>query len=697
MEKLRKRIAATPTSPGVYRWLNAKGEVLYIGKAKNLRSRLRSYLKGAAEEGLALNRRGASGSGGAWKEALLKAITDFDCTVTGNELEALILETNLIKEAKPKYNVLMKDDKRYVYLRVTVSDPYPHLSIVRQPAADGAEYFGPFLSLKDLEYSLDMLNEVCHFRACPRSLEELNARAGGREPRSLRLCLEGQIGECNGLCRGALSREEYRERVDSVMRFFRGDKVEILREARRRMEVAAMERRFEEAARFRDIVCALEEVSKEQIVEEPSQERVDAVGIASAVGKALAVVLSVRRGKVGSILSVPLLGAASSSASLLEQFLPQYYGECLDLPDAILVSEDLPEHTLLEQWFRDVRGKSVSIRTPERGRKSKLLALAKLNAKERMEQELTKWEVEERNTQDALTNLRDLLHLPTLPARIEGYDISHLTGTETVGSMAVFMHGKRAPDLYRSFTIQTFREGEIDDYKALREVLRRRFRHLTEDIQAEEKRFRKVGLSFSWGRGKEKMLVARRGKEQVGSVSLRKEGSFLLFIPPSIPSPLRDFLVRKFLRSLKKGKVYALVEPGGMEEYVAWGFRSIFQPPKKLVGKFPGACVMVYDTIRNRPDPSLSRTPSLILLDGGKGQLSIGEEVLRELGLGIPLIALAKGEEELFVPLQTQSLPLPKNSPALLLLMWLRDEAHRFANEHRQKRITRKLFTPSSL
>lgn len=727
LEALRARVASAPSSPGIYRWLNSEGDVLYVGKAKNLKSRLKSYLP-RRQAGVQKN---PDNSIGPWKLSLLTRIADLDITVTNSELEALILETNLIKELKPKYNVLMKDDKNYVYVCISMQDPYPDVSIVRRLEEDGAKYFGPFLSSYHTRKMLDVLQEVFNYRENKKALEKLNRSAKKGEDGSVREApsLEFQIGQSCGIAMGTISREEYLQRISRVVSFFKGDHATVLKQAKAAMQQAANNKKFERAASLRDAVNFVEGMKEEQLVSDTSGEDTDTFAVAMSGSKALIMLLKERGGKLTGEQSFSLRGEPDCAAVALEQFLPQYYVSVPYLPDLVVIGEELEDAPLLAKWMSKRKGKTVEIRVPERGKKSKVLELAEKNAKEKVHQLEAKWESAARNIELALTELQESLGLDGIPKRIEGYDISHLSGTETVGSMVVTHNGKPANKHYRSFTIQTLREGEVDDYKAIEEVLRRRLKYLTATLRQEEASWKEKGVILGKARkaeqktleeiiGKQKelsnkdidykdFLVARETEEIVACARLVERESDT----PEIKSlwvadsrrgeKLGQILVRKILSTVKKGKVYVIVDPDPkLEEYYAeLGFRHVLSPPESLLKKTRAFCkeqlgaregrILVYIVSEHKADESLSGIPHLLVIDGGKGQLSSALKVLKEAGLNIPVIGLAKREEEIFAPGEKNPLFLPKDSQAQFLLQRLRNEAHRFANEHRKKRMAK--------
>jgi excinuclease ABC subunit C len=618
LKQLRTRVARASQKPGVYRWLDKSGNILYIGKAKNLRNRLKTYTQKDPDKSL-----------GPWKLSLIKKITDVDVTITSTEIEALILETNLIKEHKPKYNVLMKDDKNYVYLRITINDAYPNVQIVRQMENDKAKYFGPFLSARDTRRTLELLHELFPFQACKRSIDMLN-----KDPDAeCKPCIEEQIGRCCGLCKGKLSKEEYRGRIDEVIRFFKGTRDHVKDKLQEFMQEAVATKKFERAAKLRDTLNYIKTLEEQQIVSDTSGANTDAIGVALQKDRAQVVVIQERGGKVINELSFSLAGQADTTEEILEQFLPQYYSDITEYPDIILISEDIDDQEVLEKWINEsrVNESRVNVRAPERGKKSKLIIMAEENAKEKVKQQLAKWESAVQQVDDSLTELKELLDLEDKPKRIECYDISHHGGTETVGSMVVFINGKANNKDYRSFTIRTMKDGEIDDYKALKEVLTRRLRHLKKDK-----------------------------KSECDNENIALE---------------------------KSNKAYIITDQTLEGIYLERGFITVRKIPKELTKKVTkGEIVMLFDHKKHKLDKSLTSTPDLLVLDGGKGQLSTGTEVLKATQLDIPIISIAKREEEIYAPGNNLPLPLKKDSEARFLIMRMRDEAHRFANWHREKR-----------
>ncbi|MFA5800042.1 MAG: GNAT family N-acetyltransferase [Candidatus Peribacteraceae bacterium] len=751
---MRRRIASVSTGPGVYRWLDASGHVLYVGKAKNLRNRMQHYVQAAKKHS-------------AWIEIMVRQIHDFDITVTNTELEALLLETNLIKELRPKYNVMMKDDKNYVYLRISVGDTFPRVDIVRrmeddQPSlklrpAGGALYFGPKTSAEQLRETLAFLRTLFPFRNCkmgisltpdpspdgggekqqggsPFSLRGKGLGMGDRLPLEVVCrdrdrptpCIDHHIKQCLAPCIGTVTPEQYRlQAIDGVVAFFQGKHQETERILTERMQEAAKAKKFERAAKLRNQLEKLKKTQEKQLISDTSHANTDTVGASLLSGHAYIVLLRERDGKLIGEENFSLQGTAESLADVLGQFLPQYFGALSDLPDTIVVGEEPTDREAIESWLQSLRNRRVRLVIPERGKKSKLLLLAEKNADWKARQTEAKWEAETRKTEEALKELQALLKLPVPPRRIEGYDISHLGGTHTVGSMVVFHHGKPKREHYRSFNVRTV-EGKVDDYRALAEMLRRRFKYLADDLDASMKRWQEKGIVFGKARKAEQAVIVTISKaypEDIGADAINyrhyivarygKEivGFCRLFQYPGNVQTLRSLwikkewrgeklghtLIRMLLRRLTKGKLYVHISKDSLlEYYMELDFQPVRTPLPVLQKQLdvwekahpgsPVGMILVYIVAQQKLGESFSETPDILLIDGGKGQLGVAVQVLKEFGLEIPVAGLAKREEEIFVPGKADPLLVVQDSAARFLLQRVRDEAHRFANSKREGR-----------
>ncbi len=550
-DRIATRLAGLPDKPGVYLMKDARGSVIYVGKAVVLRNRVRSYFH-------------ASASHSPKTERLVAEIADIEWIVTESELEALILEAELIKRHRPRYNVRLKDDKRYPYIQVTWQEPFPRVRMVRQARRDGARYFGPFTSSQAVYQTLDALRRLFPYRTCNREITGHDARP----------CLYYHIKRCTGPCIGAIDESGYREVIEQACLFLEGRSEQVLEQLVRQMSEAAKALDFERAAALRDQISAINQViERQRIVSEHLHDH-DIVAMARDDGQACVQVFFIRDGRLIGREYFVLTGAQDEDdAEVMASFLKQFYSEAAQIPPEILVQHDLDEFAVISAWLSSRRGHKVAIKVPKRGDKRAIIEMAYENAIETLERLRMEWEVDTHRQTEALAELQEALELPQPPNRIECYDISTIQGSYTTGSMVVFERGTPNKQDYRRFRIRTV-EG-TDDYASMREVLTRRFQRARE---AQQKR-------------------AVDGKSERWSV-----------------------------------------------------------------------------------------LPDLVILDGGKGQLGVAREVLEALGMGhIATVALAKQEEELFVPGRDRSIRLPRGSQGLYLVQRIRDEAHRFAISYHRK------------
>ena len=449
--ELEQVVAALPQKPGVYRFKDASGEILYIGKAVNLRNRVRSYF---AERPASPKIRN-----------MVAQIADLECTVVSSELEALVLECNLIKQHRPKYNTRLKDDKHYPYIKVSLDEDWPRVDVTRRFARDGARYFGPYTDSRSVATTLGLLNKLFRYRRC-------NVDITGTDPRG---CLDYHIRRCLGPCMGKVGREEYLQAIRQVCLFLEGRHDEILRQLRQRMAEASEALEFERAAYVRDQIQAIESVIQRQKVVSTAMQDEDVIAIARNDGEACAEVFLIRGGKlIGGEHFLLENAGEEDSQSLMASFITQFYDSVPFVPPRILVQDELSEAAVIEEWLRSKRGAKVTIKVPRRGEKRELIDMAAANASQALEQMRAKWMADRQKISTALQELADHLDLPVPPRRIECYDISNIQGTSSVGSMVVFENGQANKDAYRRFQIKTV-EG-ADDFASLQEVLRRRFR-----------------------------------------------------------------------------------------------------------------------------------------------------------------------------------------------------------------------------
>ena len=561
-----------PDRPGVYLMKDTRGDVLYVGKAQSLRSRVRSYWQKESALGEIHRIR-----------QVIDRVTDVEITETDSVSEALLLEANLIKRFRPRFNVRLKDDKSYPYIKIGLGDDFPRIERTRKLVNDGSRYFGPYASASSVDESMNMVRRLFPFRTCT-----IDIRDGQRALQ--RPCLLYHIKRCQGPCIEAISKDDYRADIAQVELFLEGRQETLAKALRTEMTKASDALEYERAGTMRDKVKAIERTMESQKMAAFARTELDLVGLAQQGNQAAVQLFAVRDGKLlGRDVYVLDAAREATDDEVLVGFLEQYYTRAQSIPREILVPSVPAEvadgtggagGTALEAFLAERRGGPVRLRVPQRGERRKLMVLARRNAAEHLAREQARWLADQGKTLGALEELADALGLPGPPLRIECYDISNFQGKDSVGSMVVFEEGRPRTGEYRRFRMRTV--SGPNDYASHQETLRRRFRG------------------------------ARSGQE-------------------------------------------------GSEEELRWAL------------------------------------PDLVIVDGGKGQVSAAAEVLNELGLhDLPLAGLAKEREELFLPGRPEPILLAATSPALYLVQRLRDEAHRFAityhRELRRKAAVRSAF-----
>lgn len=459
---LQTKLENLPTNPGVYLMKNDKGEIIYVGKAINLRNRVRSYFRELKPEQ-------------AKTKALVKHIVDLEYILADNELEALVLECNLIKKYRPKYNINLKDDKTYPFLKITRED-YPQVLVTRKVAKDGARYFGPYPSVNELRNSLEMIRKIFPFRSCKQKVFTND-----------RPCLNAHIKMCYAPCIGRISKEDYNAMIEQIALFFEGKQEGLVKRLRQEMEQAAENLEFEQAARLRDQLQGLEQIMTQQKAVLGSDGDEDVIAMARGLNQCCVQIFFVRGGKIVGRENYFLKGTdGSSRGEVIASFMKQFYLNCQFIPRNILLEVELEEQAVLEQWLTDKKGSRVYLKVPKRGQAKDLVELVGRNASEVLNKSELEEQYQEQRAAGALEQLRQALGLAKLPHRMECYDISNTQGTESVASMVVFVDGKPKKDQYRRFKIKTV-EG-ANDYASLKEVLLRRFQHgLAEQAKQQEK------------------------------------------------------------------------------------------------------------------------------------------------------------------------------------------------------------------
>jgi len=544
---LTGKLATLPESPGVYLFKDASGEILYVGKAKVLKNRVSSYFQKQSHDNPRLER-------------LVETIVDLDYFLCDSEIEALMLEYNLIKKHHPPFNVRFRDDKRYPLIKLVTTDPFPYVTIARRREKDGNRYFGPYMSSRDMRNTLKCLRKIFQIRSCTMKI------TGHDRP-----CLYYHLKECTAPCISVINQKDYQDSIKGVIDFLEGKSEPVIRELKEKMKEASERLEFERAAIIRNQLDSMVHLSGKQKVSRLQLTDEDYVGLASQGSLSAGEIFHVQDGQLLGKEEFIFESVEETKEAKLAAFLEKYYQEQEIIPPSIYVEERFDEEPLLESLFSDKVGHSIKIEVPQRGEKKQLLNLAIKNAKHQLELALLK-ELKSKGMMEAMKTLQDLLNLPSLPFRIEGYDISNLMGQEAVASMVVFHGGKPDKAHYRKFAIRS--KSTPDDFAMMEEALGRR--------------------------------------------------------------------------------LYRLSEP--------------------------------------EDDPSFASTPDLILLDGGRGQLSSGVKMLEQYKrTDIPMISLAKEEEEVYQPKRAKPIKLSRNHPGLKLLQHIRDEAHRFAVSFHKTRRDKKM------
>ncbi|MCK4978488.1 MAG: excinuclease ABC subunit UvrC [Anaerolineales bacterium] len=555
--QLKAVLDTVPTKPGCYLMKDGGGKVIYVGKAINLRNRVRSYFHNSAQHH-------------PRTQKLVAKIADIEWIVVDSELEALILEMNLIKKYRPHYNVRLKDDKRYPYIKVHWEDPFPKVTVTRRMLQDGSRYFGPYTSVWAVHQTLDVLRRIFPYLTCDRVIT-------GRDKRA---CLYYDIKLCTAPCIGVIDQDNYRQMIDDLCQFLMGRTEPIVSRLHIQMEKAAEDLKYEQAATIRDQLQAIEKVVERQKVVSSDYIDSDVIAMARSNGEACVQVFFIRSGKLIGREYFLLEGTEETpDAGVMGEFIKQFYDQAPNVPPQVLLPHEVEEAQIIRQWLRQrSQDNKVEILVPRQGQQQELIQMAAENAAETLAALQAQWEADRHRQTQALNELQEALNLSMPPNRIECYDISNTQGTAAVGSMVVFEQGVPKKKHYRHFNIRSV--VGPDDFASMQEVLTRRFNR--------------------------------------------------------------------------------------------W---KVDQDAKKTPGK--------------KTDQSFGLLPDLLLVDGGKGQLSRAITVLEDFGFQgkIPVAGLAKENEELFIPGQPTSIILPRHSQGLYLIQRIRDEAHRFAiTSHRRLR-----------
>lgn len=488
---IEEELKKLPAKPGVYIMHDSHDAIIYIGKAVSLKNRVRQYFQSSRNLSTKI-------------QQMVSKIQYFEYIITDSELEALVLESNLIKEHRPKYNTMLKDDKNYPYIKVTVQEEYPRILFARTRGKDKAKYFGPYTSAKAVKDSIELIRKLFFLRTCNRNLP----KDIGKE----RPCLYYHIKQCKAPCQGYISKEDYRESINQALEFLNGNYGTILKELERKMQEAAESMEYERAGEYRDLINSVKQVSEKQKITSQDIEDRDILACATAGNEAVVQVFFIRNGKLIGRDHFYLTNVENESkSSLMTSFVKQFYAGTPFIPRELIVGEVIEDREIIEEWLTSKRGQRVYIKTPVKGEKEKLVELARKNASLVLQQDTEKIKREEAKTTGALAYLGELLNIPGLN-RIEAYDISNINGFESVGSMVVYENGKPKKNDYRKFKIKSVKGP--DDYASMYEVLTRRFTHgLREEQELKEKNIDKEYGSFN---RYPDLILMDGGKGQVG-------------------------------------------------------------------------------------------------------------------------------------------------------------------------------------
>lgn len=474
MINLEEQLKNLPDSPGVYLMKDSTGEIIYVGKAISLKNRVRQYFQSSANQSKKVY-------------SMVKQIHDFEYIMVQNEVEALVLESNLIKSNRPKYNILLRDDKQYPYIKVTVNERFPRVFKTRRIEKDGAKYFGPYPSATAVNEAIEIFHRYYQIRNCKLNLDKEGTR--------FRPCLNYFIGRCLGPCMGNVDEEVYNEMIKEILDFLTQKSNSLNKKIQERMKEASRNLDFENAASFRDQLAALDTLHEKQIISSTTELEQDVIAMARGIEEVVVQVFFIREGKiVGREHYIMEDSYVEDRGEVLSSFVKQFYPGTVYIPREIIIEEELPDHEAIEDWLSDLKGNKVSLQVPKRGEKLSLIRMVKANAMDMLNKYGDKFLRKHRENLKALDILQEDLDLDERPNRIEAYDISNISGVGSVGSMVVFEKGQAKKSDYRRFKIKSVQTP--DDYKSMEEILRRRFtRGINERL--ENKKEKKSIESFS--------------------------------------------------------------------------------------------------------------------------------------------------------------------------------------------------------
>ncbi|OIP80457.1 hypothetical protein COW94_04515 [Candidatus Peregrinibacteria bacterium CG22_combo_CG10-13_8_21_14_all_44_10] len=703
-KKIQRIIKKLPGRPGIYKMIGKDGAVLYVGKAKDLKKRVQTYFRDSADLTVRISK-------------MISRVWNVEYITVDSELESLILESNLVKELKPRYNVMLKDDKNFVYIKVSDED-FPRIKIVRQVEKDNAKYYGPKTSAKKVCKTVEVLRSLFPIRDCDLGIRHIRDDAmNGSEVDVFKKtipypCLQYHIKTCSAPCVGAVSKEDYAEMSTEICRFLDGKSNGLMATLRNDMEIAVSEKRFEDAAGIRDKIQSIESVLERQKISESDDVNQDVIGYYLGVSEVFINLFVIRSGKLidneNFVLSVPDV-SDYDLPEVFAGFLRDYYEKSTFLPDSVLLPFAIDEEQLLSAML------GFKIFCPKKGEKHKLLAMSNRNAEHYYKQMLVKWESDKAyDPAKALIELANVLGIKKKIVRIEGYDISHNSGEFTVGAMVAFDKGEPKNSDYRHFKIKTV-DG-IDDYASLSEVITRRLRYLFADIPEgiivrrglkknipEIEKIIKAEQLYGGDLIMRNTVIVEKKEQIVGIGRLRSQTKdqdtiHSLWVSPKMRgNGVGHVILRELISRSKAKRIYIGCYMKNAPFYEKFGFRHVKKAPSfmnKTMDHCDGDCevagVFVYEKSK---DASFGKMPDILLLDGGKGQLSTVAKVLVHFDVSIPIVAMDKSGEKLWI-LQGGKVALStlaSDSQPFYLLKRVIDEAHRFSNKLREDLQIKKL------
>ncbi len=670
-----------PHKPGVYRMKDKDGEIIYIGKAKDLYKRVNSYFKNTQDKDIKTIK-------------MVEHIADIEYSIASSELEALVLETNLIKSHRPKYNILMKDDKNFAYIKITTNEDYPRILVVRKVEKDGAKYFGPKTSASKIYATLNTLRRIFPYRNCNLNIQDLGPAKPDdiSKKRIVKVtnatikypCLDFHIKRCLAPCIGKTTKEEYQKVIQKIIDFLEGKHIEIIDELKEEMMQAAKEHKFEKAAQTRDKIKSIEGIFEKQLVSSPEQKQIDVINYFIQGENAYFTIFQFKDGILIDHQNIQVknpqneeLSEEKNNQNLLTSFIQQYYADNTNIPPEILIPHQINNHQIIEDWLRELATRKVKLVIPKIGKRDKILELALENAFSFAKQSKTKWEGESVGAREiALEKLAQLIGLPKIPKRMECYDISHIGGTNTVASMSVFINGFPKKDQYRHFKINLdLKVGSPDDFKSMEEVILRRLKYLKPTIGLKDYKIIKTKENYNISYKKEKI-------SEFKTISENKLKTFLGEI--KLSEDHFNTIIQKIIEKFNTKRIYIPIKKTKLHQYELLGFQKVKIDIDEYKN-YSKNIIVVFDKTRNFEDNSFKQTPDLIIIDGGKGQLSYAIKAMKDHNLEIPIMSIAEKKEEFFLPGKSSSIQLEKEDPIRLMIQHIRDEAHRFAIEYNRK------------